>query len=68
MAFSVFTVIYEVWTMVIYCLPPSYPVSASNANMTPVFLGAGTLLSLAGWRFYGRRHYRADMAGAVSQH
>ncbi|KAH7349745.1 amino acid/polyamine transporter I [Plectosphaerella cucumerina] len=68
MAFSIFTVVYEAWTMVIYCLPPGYPVTASNANMTPVFLAAGTILSLAGWRFYGRQHYRAELAGAVSQH
>ncbi|KFA50990.1 hypothetical protein S40293_07279 [Stachybotrys chartarum IBT 40293] len=58
MACAIFAVLYELWTMVVYCLPPSYPVTAENANFTPVFLGAGTLLSLAGYHFHGREHFQ----------
>ncbi|KAH6955784.1 amino acid/polyamine transporter I [Ilyonectria sp. MPI-CAGE-AT-0026] len=58
MAFAIFSVIYEAWTMVLYSLPPAYPVTPENANLTPVFLVAGTLLSLAGYHFHGRTHFQ----------
>jgi choline transport protein len=66
MGFAIFTVVYQLWTMIIYCLPPMYPVTADNANFTPVFLAAGTLLSLAGYHYYGREHFQADATGAVA--
>ncbi|KAH8892790.1 hypothetical protein GQ53DRAFT_645873 [Thozetella sp. PMI_491] len=58
MLFAVFTVVFEAWTMILYSLPPSYPVTAENVNFTPVFLVAGALLSLAGYHSYGRNHFQ----------
>lgn len=60
MGFAIFSVIYEAWTMILYCLPPAYPVTPDNANLTPVFLVAGTLLSLAGYHFHGRKHFQTE--------
>lgn len=56
-AFAAFTVVYELWNMILYCLPPSSPVDAENANFTPVFFGTGILLALIGYHVAGRNHF-----------
>lgn len=60
MLFAIFSIVYELWTMVVYCLPPSYPVNAENANFTPVFLGFGTIISLLCYYFYGRHRFTIE--------
>ena len=57
--FAIFTVLYELWNMVVFCLPPSSPVTAENANFTPVFFAFGTILSLAGYVLVGRKQFVA---------
>lgn len=66
MGFAIFSVVYEIWTMIVYCLPPVYPVTAETANFTPVFLGFGTILSLAGYHFYGRHGFDIENAGVAN--
>ncbi|KAK5679559.1 hypothetical protein LTS10_008380 [Elasticomyces elasticus] len=48
---AIFSLLYQVFTLVLYCLPPIYPVNVENMNWGVVFAVAGVILLSISWHF-----------------
>ena len=60
MACSIWTIIWSLFTLVVFCLPTSGPVTVENMNYTVIFVAFGIVAPLIGWPLYGRAHYLED--------
>jgi choline transport protein len=57
MACATFSLVYLMFTVVVYCLPPIYPVTVQNMNWACVFAIFGMVFLTLVWKYYAKTRY-----------
>ncbi|KAL1907862.1 hypothetical protein Sste5344_006285 [Sporothrix stenoceras] len=54
---NAFSLAFQLFGLVIYTFPPSYPVTPATMNWAVVFVAAFTFVAALSWYYHGRHHY-----------
>lgn len=62
---SAFAVVWELFTLIEFCLPTIAPINSKTFNYTIIFVVVGMILIIVAWFSYGKVNYLVDVIEGV---